>query len=574
MKKTILTLLALAGILLSTSAQNEAYNILSQRDTTVKAKISDISLGSRAVRHYIYEYPSKDVDGQPVTISGVILAPSDVVDGSVPCDGIILYNHFTLSRPSQAPSQGGIDVPCAILACPLKPNYIIVSSDYIGYGSSIDHPIAYLCGETNARNSLDGLVAARQLLDDEQIPQGKYLFNMGYSQGGTESMFAAKLRDMEYKDKGITFTKTFSGGGILDYGELYAAYVRANKCDDINDVVLMIASVIENCHLDIDYHDIFLEPAASYAKEYFESKDKTVASDAGISDLTELTQLFQPAYLDLTSPETLALMEKFKEIGIANGWEPDPTQNYYIEHSRHDNYVPVQSSRTFLSWMRDQGFTTSIVPGKTTLQTNMMVFKLNHKLSAAVWFIQTMSAIQFWPVVYYEGEQNRYYHDIVHDLNLMKVIKYLESWGLDLRKLINNSQSGVRELHDDIQEGIDDGTLKPDDGISVLYAANRASFFDVLDQINGYLAKVDLTITDVLEMLDDSGITIVDLLEVYTYLTTPPTEEEEAEAQESPIFTLTEDVEAPIYLLRLYEKTLANWLLLGGIDVNYDQWGW
>ena len=58
MKKTILTLLALAGILLTASAQSEAYTILSQRDTTVKAQISDISLGSRAVRHYIYEYPS------------------------------------------------------------------------------------------------------------------------------------------------------------------------------------------------------------------------------------------------------------------------------------------------------------------------------------------------------------------------------------------------------------------------------------------------------------------------------------------------------------------------------------
>ena len=569
MKKTILTLLALVGILLTASAQSEAYAILSQRDTTVKAQISDISLGSRAVRHYIYEYPSTDFDGQPVTISGVILVPSNVADGSAPCDGIILYNNYTLSSPSLAPSQGGLDIPSDLLACPLKPNYIIVASDYIGYGSSIDHPVAYLCGDTNARNSLDGLLAARQLLDDEQIPQGKYLFNMGYSQGGTESMFVAKLRDMEYKDKGITFNKTFSGGGILDYGELYAAYVRANKCDDINDVVLMVTSVIENCHLDIDYHDIFLEPAASSAKEYYESKDKAVADAAGISDLKELTQLFQPAYLNLNSPEAKVLIDKFQEISIANGWEPDLTQNYYIEHCRHDNFVPVQSSRPFLMFMREKGFTTSLVPGKTSLQTNMLVFKLTHQQAAAVWFIQALAAMQFWPVVYYEGEQNRYYHAVVHDLNLMKFVKYLESWGIDLRTLFADSNSGARELRDDIQEGIDDGSLNPDDGVSVLYAANKASFFDILDKLDGYLAKVDLTVTDALEMLDDSGITLVDILEVYTYLTTPPTEEEE-----SPVFNLTEDVEAPIYLLRLYERTLANWLLLGGIDVNYDQWGW
>ena len=32
--------------------------------------------------------------------------------------------------------------------------------------------------------------------------------------------------------------------------------------------------------------------------------------------------------------------------------------------------------------------------------------------------------------------------------------------------------------------------------------------------------------------------------------------------------------EAPLYLLKYYEKTLADWLLLGGIDVEYSQWGW
>ena len=35
-----------------------------------------------------------------------------------------------------------------------------------------------------------------------------------------------------------------------------------------------------------------------------------------------------------------------------------------------------------------------------------------------------------------------------------------------------------------------------------------------------------------------------------------------------------EHVEVPVYLLRQYEQTLTEWLLLGGVDVQYDQWGW
>ena len=544
MRKLILTTLLTAGVGLSATAQN-AYKILSECDTTVKAKIEKVTLGSRDVRHFVYEYPSTDGDGQPVTISGIVMVPADIANGTTPCDGIILFNHHTIGSPDQAPSQGELDVPSGILANPLKPNYIIVMSDYIGYGSSIDHQIAYLCGDTNARNCLDGLLAARQLLDDKQISKGRFLFNMGYSQGGTESMYIAKLRDMEYKDRGITFDKTFSGGGMLDCEEAYSAYIEKDQCDAINDVAMFLISVNENCHLGIDYHDLFQEPLASHVQEVIKTKNKSVLSDIGVSQLDSLHQLLQPAYMDRNSEATKKLRAKLAEIKITNGWEPDTTQCYFIEHSRHDNYVPIQCARTIIPWMKEKGFTASLVPGKTHLQTNTVVFKLKHQPSAAVWFVQTMAAVQAWPVIYYEGEQNRYYRDVVKDLNLMKVVKFLESLGIDLRKMFNTSQARA-----------------------FVAAPHRASFFDLLQQIQDALAKVDLTITDALEMIIDAGITFDDILEVYNYITNT----EAAPASDMVMFG--EHVEVPVYLLRQYEQTLADWLMLGGVDVQYGQWGW
>ena len=544
MRKLILSALLTAGVGLSATAQN-SYKILSECDTTVKARIERVTLGSRDVRHFVYEYPSKDGDGQPVTISGIVMVPADIANGTTPCDGIILFNHHTIGGPEQAPSQGELDVPSGILANPLKPNYIIVMSDYIGYGSSIDHQTAYLCGDTNARNCLDGLLAARQLLDDKQIPQGRFLFNMGYSQGGTESMYIAKLRDMEYKDRGITFDKTFSGGGMLDCEEAYSAYVDKDQCDDINDVAMFLISVNENCHLGIDYHDLFKEPLASHVQEVIETKSKSVFSRIGVSDLDSLHKLLQPAYMDWRSDEYKGLKAKLAEIKITNGWEPDTTQRYFIEHSRHDNYVPVKCARAIIPWMKSKGFTPSLVPGKTNLQTNTIVFKLKHQPSAAVWFVQTMAAVQAWPVLYYEGEQNRYYHNVVKDLNLMKVVKFLESLGIDLRKMFNTSEARA-----------------------FVAAPRRASFFDLLQQIQDALAKVDLTIYDVIEMILDAGITPEDIMAVYNYIknTDAPSARETV--------SIGEHVEAPVYLLRQYEQTLADWLLLGGVDVRYDQWGW
>ena len=547
MKKINIMLLALIASVLTAAAQ-DSYTILSECDTLVKAQLGgDFSFGSRQVRHIVYEYPSTDAEGNAATVSGIIMIPADIYDGSVPCDGIIMYNHYTMGDPGEALSLSGeaLDAVTGILANPLKPNYIIVASDYIGYGSSIDSNVSYICGDTNGRNSLDGLLAAKQLFEDRQIPQGKFLFNMGYSQGGTESMFAAKLTDTEEKYKSIRFDKTFSGGGPLDFEKIYSIYAKQDVVDDIADVVLMLISANENYHLGFDYHDMFQEPLASKALEYFKAKDKSVLSEIGVMDCDRISQVMQPVFLDMESEPVQKLCAKLREISLTTGWEPDVTKNYYIEHSRHDNYVPIQSVRNIIPWMTEKGFDPSIVPGKSSLQTATIVFKLKHQESAIVWAIQTMAAIQFWPVLYYEGEQNRYFRSIVGDLDIMKVIKTLESLGIDLRKIIKDKSLSRSNL-------------------PVNY-----TLFDLIPDIGDVLAKVDLTTDDLEEMCNDAGISQVDILMAYAYLMT------EEETEEAPVATTTleERVEAPLFLLRSYEQTLANWFKLAGYDVNYELWG-
>ena len=546
MKKIAFIFLAFFTSALAGTAQN-AYHILSECDTTVKAQLGgSFSLGSREVKHIVYEYPSTDAYGQAATVSGVIMAPLDVINGTVPCDGVIMFNHATISKPEDAVSVGGkaLDGVSAILSNPLKPNYIIVASDYIGYGSSINSDVSYICGDTNSRNSLDGLLAAQQLFEDRQISQGKFLFNMGYSQGGTVTMFASKLTDTEEKYKGIRFDKSFSGGGPLDFEQIYTIYVERDRCDDLADVVLMLISVNENCQLGIPYDVMFQEPMASKAMEYFKTKRKSVVSEIGVSSMDSLSQVLTPELMNPNSEPAKKLRAKLKEISLTNGWEPDVTKNYYIEYSRHDNYVPIQSVRGIIPWMTEKGFDPSIVPGKGSLQTCTVVFKLKHQESAVVWAIQSMAAIQFWPVLYYEGEQNRYYHDVVKDVNLMKVIKTLEGMGIDLQKLVNGG-------------GLSKGRLP-----------NNYNAFDLIPGIDETLAKVGLTTDDLEEMCDDSGITQADIVMAYLYLKTGiDTSGESAKT------SLEERIEAPLYLLRNYEMQLANWFLLAGYDVNYSLWG-
>ena len=557
MKKATIILLALIASVLTSAAQEATYKIIAKADTTIKTKTGGVTLYSRDVRRYVYEYPSKDADGKPATISGVIIIPAEIADGTAPCDGIMLLNRATLSSIDDAPSTGNAQLLNGLIANPLKPNYILVMSDFIGYGSSKDYPSFYHSGDVNARNSLDGLLAAKQLLNDEAISQGKYLFNLGFSQGGSETLYVAKLRDMEYKDKGITFTKTFAGGGPTDYVVAYREYVERDWCEDCKDVVMMLISAVENLHLKIDYKDLFKEPLASGAKEYVKTKSKGTLGDYGVSMKDSLSHLIQPAYMNLESDEAKALIEELKKINLMNGWEPDTTQKYFIEHSRHDDFVPIQCVRAIIPWMKEKGFTPSLVPGKTNLQTNTLVFKLDHTSSAIVWLIQTIAAIEIWPVLYYEGEQNRYYHNVVKDLNVLKALKTLESWGIDLRKMINTSSA---RQHLETR--------------AVNKAGILATIMELVPGIKDALGKVDLTPEDAEEMLEDAGVTLNDVLDVVAYILLSP---QSSAARESGDVTtplsLEENVEAPLFLMRYYERQLANWFLLGGFDVEYDKWG-
>lgn len=550
MKKIFLTIIACAATIMA-SAQEATYQIVSERNTTVKANMEGHYLGMRKVHQITYEYPSTDVQGEAVTISGTVYIPQNIYSGQDPCDGVILFNHPTYSSLAETPSVAGDEIVHELLANPLQPNYIMVMSDYIGFGTSADKPFAFFCGDTNARNSLDGLLAAKQMLDDKNIAQGKYLFNIGFSQGGTEAMQVAKLRDMEYKDRGITFDKTFAGGGPLDLELLYTESVKAQRTDYAAGMVLLIAALQENYHLWADYSEVFQEPLASNMQNWILSKAYNTDEINSLIGQDSLKYIVQPQFLNIQSEEAMALRTKLKELSVAQGWTPDPEQKYFIEHSRHDNYVPIQSVRCIFSFMKQNGFTPSIVPGKTPLQTNTMVLKLSHLKSGVIWMLQTAAAVQIWPVLYYEDEQNRYYNDVVKDMNLLKAVKYLENAGIDLRKLVRPLDNGQ------------------DNGGEANSRAEAPSLFDALQQFANVLDKADITVLDLYEMLDDAGITLNDIIEVYNYLTTSPA------AQEAPTATTPDDnMQTPMQLMDYYQQTLADWLLQNGLDVNYNSWGW
>jgi pimeloyl-ACP methyl ester carboxylesterase len=133
-------------------------------------------------------YRSTGLHGEPIAVSGVLVAPS----GVAPAGGrpIVAWSHPT----------SGVDQPCApslsasvlqmIQGLPqmLQRGYVVVATDYPGLGTAGPHP--YLVGVSEGRAVLDSVRAARNL---PEAHAGKRFVLWGHSQGGHASLYAALL---------------------------------------------------------------------------------------------------------------------------------------------------------------------------------------------------------------------------------------------------------------------------------------------------------------------------------------------------------------------------------------------
>ena len=460
-----------------------------QADTT----LIDLEI-ERPIMKMNYVYPSLDPDGQPITLSGTILIPEEIWTGAAVSQGIVMMNHYTKFNRDEAPTISNGELENMFMANPLKPNYIIVESDFYGVGATVRFPQAFLQGLNNARASLDGLLAARQLLTEQGIDYGPLCFNVGYSSGGFDAMAAQKLRDMEYADR-ISFDKTFSGGGPSDVREAYRRYV-INDSTAYNAVpLLLMVSTNETQHLGMDYEEVFQPYICHRIDELILSKQFSswpVCDSIGREK--KIHEILMPLYCDLSSDESMAFQDILAGFNLTNDdWTPDTTQRIFLFHSRGDDYVPIQSARPMVSFLKDKGFKPHIIPGKTNLQTNFVLTKEGHLKATIYYFIQSLASIESWPLMYIGGQLNPLYATLINKTDdPVAIMRQLDALGIDCRTILKNIIAMVTGS----EEG-EDTELSP---------------FQIIMMLNEQLEKQGLTMQDLYEMSDDSGIDIIKLI--------------------------------------------------------------
>ena len=496
----------------------------------------------RSIVKVNYVYPSTDPFGEAITLSGTMLIPDEIWNGEAKSEGILMVNHYTKFHRDEAPTISNGELENMLLANPLKPNYIIVESDFYGFGATVRFQQAFLQGLVNARASLDGLLAAKSLLDDLGFDYGPLCFNIGYSSGGFDALAAQKLRDMEYADR-ISFDKTFSGGGPSDVAEAYRQYVIKDRTAYNAVPLLLMVSTNETQKLNLDYKDVFQPEVASRIDELIFSKNYSswpVCDEIGRDKL--VSEILSGPYCDLNSTESQSIQQILKGFNLTNDdWTPDPSQRIFLFHSRGDDYVPIESARPMVAFLKSKGMEPSIIPGRTNFQTNFVVRNMGHLSATLIYFVQTLSAIQAWPKMYTDNELNPIYQELVGvDVDIVGTLRQLDDMGFDCRAVIRQIQERLADMGgSDVTQDI-----------------------DVLQLTDDVLNKMGYTKEELAEMAEDSGLDISQLIvDFLIYLYEQPADNGNGGAPAMQALSRASSVlDAPLTPADEYKQQLRDWL--------------
>lgn len=549
-KRILLILLSVIGITARANAQESIsdYRVIHEVDTVWNFGYKGVNLFSRSMHRIDIAYMSKDVDGSDIELSGYVCIPNDIYGDEQPCDGILLYNHYTQFSTAMAPTRGYATGEDFVMANPLKPNYIVVCSDFLGFGITEGRTQTFCYGDYNGQASIDCFLAARKLLDDRNISQGKFVINAGYSSGGYDAIATQRVRDLKYKDQ-ITFHKTLCGGMPFDIIEAYRSFIQKKDDATMDATCPPLVLGIYNHHARLGYtnQQMFKEPFASKYDEWYMSGKYSNSEIMDSMKNTKLSDIIQDAFLDYNSEEYKNLKNAAKEHSLANGWKPDSTQAYYVFHLLRDNVVPVEGGRAFINYLSDyyydgkkcNGYKRSIVPEHTRLQTNFFIPSESHTIAGGlVFFLNLAVTLSATPVLYYDGELNTHYADFVEPATLMGIIHLLEDNGYDVRGTVQNLMSG-----DDSAAGGD--------------------LFSFLAQMEQKLNSIGTSTTEVLQVALDSGVDFMDIYEVYTYLTTPVASAKAINADQEQ----TRELQTP-FITGYYHKILTDWLRENKVNLD------
>ncbi|MDL2264922.1 lipase family protein [Parabacteroides sp. OttesenSCG-928-G07] len=272
-------------------------------------------------------YKTKAPDGTPVQASGIIAYPESEV-----IRGVVVAEHFTITDNAEAPSSVLATFESALALY----GYLVISPDYLGFGSTVHLPHPYIHAESSAQVSVDLIFATREYMEIKEIALDKKCYAVGYSQGGYAALAFAKMAEEKYPND-FTIQAIYAGGGPYEPQQMFDLLLEKDYTEYPASIPLTILGLDYADNLQLDLSGIFLEPLLSNYKTWYD-KTKTVGQINRLLGSNTISNFLHPSVF---SPEPSADVQKlYRSLEENRLTQWTPKAPITLIHGTEDAVVP------------------------------------------------------------------------------------------------------------------------------------------------------------------------------------------------------------------------------------------
>ena len=323
------------------------------------------------------EYRTLDQNMEPVNASALIVYPL-----LRKMNKVMLINHGTQIGFAMIPTQY-----TSVEAIMAATGALCILPDYIGLGSTSDHPDLYLNHEVHGRTSVDALIAlldyakAKKLSLDNSYKS----YIVGYSQGGSVSL--ASLRRVQQLDmetqRRINLDKVYCGDGPYDLRRTFETYMEdyeQGKKMGLGSVIPLVINSMFNSYpsevTDMRYEDFFTPWALSTGVPQAVKNNSENVIDMMLKfNGKSLGDILNIEYITEHPDHLAKLLELMDRQNLCHGWQPQ--YKLKLLHGNPDGVVPFSNFEEAVQGLNNNYVETKVISNNSILLTDPLLQHIN-----------------------------------------------------------------------------------------------------------------------------------------------------------------------------------------------------
>lgn len=301
------------------------------------------------------------VNDQKIDASGLICIPK--TPGTYP---VLSFQNGTNTINANAPSEFAINFAYQMIEIVASMGYVVVISDYPGFGESAQIPHPYLIKEPTVQSLVDMLYTVKEITGTEfpGITLNNEFYLLGYSQGGWATLALHKALELDYSND-FNLKGSACGAGPYNISLLLQSMINVPSYP-----MPVYIGYIVNAYT---YYNQFSNPATDILNEPFASGLGTLYTGLLTSDqinnqlTTSVPGLLSPDFISgfATSPKYASVRDALNSNSIAAWHSYKPL---LLIHGENDTQVNPVSTENMYSSMIQSGTSSDmckkiIIPG-------------------------------------------------------------------------------------------------------------------------------------------------------------------------------------------------------------------